>query len=64
MAIRRGFNGGALKDIRGQYIGESIRKIYDILNYTEENDIVAAIAQIDFEKAFDFIEWPFIIKTL
>lgn len=34
------------------------------MSYTEENDIEAILAQIDFEKAFDTIEWPFLCKTL
>ena len=50
--------------IRDRYIGENIRKIFDILNYTEESDIEAILAQIDLEKAFDFIKWPFLFKTL
>ena len=50
--------------IKGRYIGENIRKIFDLLNYTEENDIEAIIALIDFEKAFDSIEWTFLFKTL
>ena len=32
--------------------------------YCEENDIIAFLAQIDFEKAFDSIEWPFLYKCL
>ena len=40
-----------------------IRKIFDILNYTEGSDIEAILAQIDFEKAFDSIEWPFLLMT-
>ena len=50
--------------IKGWYIGENIRKIFDILNYTEEDDIDAIIALIDFEKAFDSMKWPFLFKTL
>ena len=34
------------------------------MSYTNENDIDAILAQIDFEKAFDSIEWPFLYKTL
>ena len=37
--------------IKGRYIAESVRKIFDILNYTDYNDKEAIIAQIDLEKA-------------
>ena len=50
--------------IKNRYIGENVRIIYDILMYSEENDIEAFLAQIDFEKAFDSIEWPFLFKCL
>ena len=50
--------------IKGRYIGENIRIIFDLLTHCEEEKIEAYIAQIDFEKAFDSIEWPFLFKTL
>ena len=50
--------------IKGRYIGESIRLIYDILHYTEENNIPGILLLIDFEKAFDSLSWSFINKTL
>ena len=50
--------------IKNRYIGENIRTVFDILNLTKLKDIEAYIVQIDFEKAFDSIEWPFLIKTL
>ena len=50
--------------IKNRYIGENIRTIFDLLNFTKINNIEAYIAQIDFEKAFDSIEWPFMLKTL
>ena len=34
------------------------------MTYTTEQQLDALIAQIDFEKAFDSIEWPFLINTL
>ena len=50
--------------IKNRYIGENVRAIFDILNLTKLKDIEAYIVQIDFEKAFHSIEWPFLIKTL
>ena len=50
------------KDIRN--IGESVRLITDILEYTDENDIEAILLSADFEKAFDSTEHSFIISTL
>ena len=34
------------------------------MTYCDINKIEAYIAQIDFEKAFDSIEWAFLFKTL
>ena len=39
--------------IKGRYIGENIRLIYDLMNYTEQNNIQGLLLLIDFEKAFD-----------
>ena len=50
--------------IKGRYIGENVRTIFDIINYADQNNQKAYIGQIDFEKAFDSIEWPFLFKTL
>ena len=50
--------------IKGRYIGENTRLIYDIMNYAEINDIPGLIVLIDFEKAFDSLAWSFIHKTL
>ena len=50
--------------IKGRYIGENIRKLYDLMHYTEENKIPGLLLLIDFEKAFDSIAWSFITKTL
>ena len=50
--------------ISGRYIGENLRLIYDIMQYTEENDIPGLLLLIDFEKAFDSISWNFLINVL
>ena len=50
--------------ISGRYIGENIRTLYDVMNYTEKNNIPALLLLIDFEKAFDSVAWPYIHKVL
>ena len=50
--------------IPGRFIGENTRLIYDILHFTEENDIPGILLLIDFEKAFDSISWTFIEQVL
>ena len=46
--------------IKGRYIGENIRLIYNLMNYTEENNIPGLLLLIDFEKVFDSLSWQFI----
>ena len=48
----------------GRYIGDNIRLIYDMLQFTEENDIPGLLLLIDFEKAFDSISWDFLLSVL
>ena len=50
--------------IAGRYIGENTRLIYDIMQYTEENNIPGLLLSVDFEKAFDSVSWPFIYKVM
>ena len=49
--------------IKGRYIGESTRLIYDIMNYTEVTNKNGLLMLIDFEKAFDSISWKFMYNT-
>ena len=46
------------------YIGENIRLISDIMDYTSLQNLPGIQTSLDFRKAFDSIEWPFIMKTL
>ena len=50
--------------IKGRFIGENTRKLYDLLNYTEEKKIPGLLLLIDYEKAFESVDWTFINKTL
>ena len=50
--------------IKDRYIGENIRILSDVLQYADLEEIEAYITQIDFEKAFDSVEWAFLFDTL
>ena len=50
--------------ISWRYIGENIRLIYDMLQYTEENEIPGLLLLTDFEKAFDSVSWEFLYSVL
>lgn len=50
--------------ISGRYIGENTRLIYDIMQYTDLQNIPGLLLMIDFEKAFDTISWHYIDKVL
>ena len=50
--------------IKQRFIGENIRLLEDIMQYAEENNIPGTLLFLDFEKAFDSLEWHFMFKTL
>ena len=50
--------------LKGRYIGENIRLIDSIISYAADKNIPGLLLFLDFEKAFDTLEWPFIRKTL
>ena len=47
-----------------RFIGENIMLLNSILSYTDNEKIPGLLLFIDFEKAFDTLEWSFIEKTL
>ena len=50
--------------LKGRFIGENIRLIDSVINYTAVKKIPGLLLFLDFEKAFDTLELPFIQKTL
>ena len=50
--------------VKGRFIGENIRLIADTMHLTKEKNIPGVAVFLDFEKAFDSIEWNFIHKCL
>ena len=50
--------------VKYRYIGESIRIVHDILEYTECNEIPGILFSADFEKAVDLIDHIFILVVV
>ena len=50
--------------LKKPYIGENIRLISDVLDLTKDQNIPGILVALDFRKAFDSLEWPFIMRTL
>ena len=45
--------------MEGRFIGETIRTIDDIMQYTKSERLGDILAFLDFENAFDSVEWDF-----
>ena len=50
--------------VKGRFIGENIRLIEDVLYYTDQSNMSGVLLCIDFEKAFDSLNWDFVAETL
>ena len=50
--------------LKGRFIGENIRTIADLIDYTSLKNDPGIILLLDFEKAFDTVNWSFIIQSL
>ena len=50
--------------LKNRFIRENIRLLDSIINYTDTEQIPGLLLFVDFDKAFDSVEWSFIEKTL
>ena len=49
--------------IKGRFIGEDIRLIDSVINFARAKNIAGLLLFLDFEKAFDSLNWSFIQRT-
>ena len=47
-----------------RFIGKGTRLIYDIMHYTQYNEIPGLLMIIDFQRAFDSVSWKFLYTIL
>ena len=50
--------------VKNRFIGFNLRQIQDIIDYTDIYKIEGATIFVDFTKAFDSLEWNFMLNTL
>ena len=50
--------------LKGRYIGENIRLIMDLMEYTSRKKIKGLLMQCDFLKAYDSISWEYLNKVV
>ena len=50
--------------VKDHFIGEAICSIFDIMDFTAKENIPGLLLFIDFQKAFDSVEWEFLIESL
>ena len=50
--------------IKDRYIGETVRSIFDIMDFTVDENIPGLLIFINFQKAFDSLEWNFLLRCL
>ena len=43
--------------IKDRYIGETVRSIFDIMEFTLKENIPGLMIFLDFQKAFDSVQW-------
>ena len=49
---------------KGRYIGANIRLVSDVIDYYDLTNKSGILLMLNFQKAFDTIEWRFLFKTL
>lgn len=50
--------------VKGRYMNDSLRTLCDIIEYCKLTETSGLMMMVDFEKAFDSLEWDFLFKTL
>ena len=50
--------------VKNRFIGENIRLISDVMEFYEKKNLPGMLLFIDFEKAFDSLEWNYLFKVL
>ena len=64
LALKEIINEDQIGYMESRFCGENTRLIADIIEYSKQNKFDSILLLIDFEKAFDTINWNFLYNTL
>ena len=64
MSLYNLIDAGQSGFLKGRCIGQNIITVFDIMHFAESKNIPAILVSVDFEKAFDKLDWSFINKCL
>jgi len=48
--------------VKDRYIGETVRSVFDVMDFTLKEKVPDLLIFIDFQKAFDSLEWNFLLS--
>ena len=50
--------------VQDRYIGETVRSVFDVMDFTLKENVPGLLIFIDFQKAFNSLEWNFLLSCL
>ena len=50
--------------MKNRFMGDNLRLIYDLMHYLDLHKLPGILLCLDFEKAFDSVDWNFMVKVL
>ena len=50
--------------VPGRYISKNVALLRDVVDFANERDLPVAILSLDQEKAFDWVDWHFLLSIL
>ena len=50
--------------IKDRFLGNNVRLVCDIIDYCDKYEEAGVLLSLDFEKAFDTVEWDFVFECL
>ena len=64
IVIKNIIHPGQVAYIKGRFIGTNVRLVHDIMEFYEKTERGGILFALDFQKAYDSLEWEFLFQAL